>query len=168
MKTIIILGTSRRTGNTAQLVNVIKDNLDADILNLSDYQISPYDYQSNNSADDFIALIDKVLSYEDIIFSSPVYWYAMSAQIKIFFDRLADLVTIEKERGRTLRGKSCSLVATGGSDWAAEGFEKPFELSAGYFDMVYKGMLYCPYHDDFLVSGHKKEIADFIEYAKRK
>ena len=61
-----------------------------------------------------------------LFFASPVYWYSMSAQMKIFFDRLADLVTIEKERGRALQGKSCSLVATGGSDSAAEGFEKTF------------------------------------------
>ncbi|VAW86504.1 hypothetical protein MNBD_GAMMA18-336 [hydrothermal vent metagenome] len=162
MKTAIILGTSRKNGNTSQLVDLFLQHTKADLFNLSDFVMSPFDYEHNNADDDFLPLIDKVLGYEHIIFATPVYWYSMSAQMKIFFDRMSELVTVEKERGRKLRGKSCALMATGNDNLPAECFEKPFVLSADYLGMMYKGMLYCSCQDTFSALDHKSKIADFI------
>ncbi|VAX38270.1 hypothetical protein MNBD_UNCLBAC01-2044 [hydrothermal vent metagenome] len=165
MKTAIILGTSRKNGNTSQLVDVFLQNTKADVFNLSDFIMSPFDYEHNNLSDDFLSLIDKVLNYEYIIFATPVYWYSMSAQMKIFFDRMSDLVMIEKERGRKLRGKFCALIATGYDNVPAECFEKPFVLSADYFGMLYKGMLYCSCPDTFSELDYNSKIVNFIKSA---
>ena len=35
-----------------------------------------------------------------IIFVTPVYWYAMSGRMKVFFDRWTDLLKIDKDTGR--------------------------------------------------------------------
>ena len=53
-----------------------------------------------------------MVQYEQIIFATPIYWYAMSAQLKTFFDRMTDLLTIHKPLGRQLRkGKKMFLIA---------------------------------------------------------
>ncbi|MCP4458779.1 MAG: NAD(P)H-dependent oxidoreductase [Cytophagales bacterium] len=37
--------------------------------------------------------------------ATPVYWYSMSGIMKVFLDRIYDVLTIEKELGRKLHGK---------------------------------------------------------------
>ena len=46
--------------------------------------------------------------------------------MKVFFDRLTDLVTFKKEVGRSLEGKSTYLISAGGEAQLPEGFEVPF------------------------------------------
>ena len=41
--------------------------------------------------DDMAELIDKVLSADVIVFATPVYFYTMSAQMKVFVDRLTPI-----------------------------------------------------------------------------
>lgn len=60
----------------------------------------------NSRNDDYLNLMKQILEkYETLILATPVYWYSMSGIMKVFFDRLTDLLTIEKELGRKLRGK---------------------------------------------------------------
>lgn len=60
----------------------------------------------NSRNDDYLNLMKQILDkYETLILATPVYWYSMSGIMKVFFDRLTDLLTIEKELGRKLRGK---------------------------------------------------------------
>ncbi|MDA5312487.1 flavodoxin family protein, partial [Vibrio cholerae] len=79
---------------------VFQASTDTTLFDLSDYAISFYDYEHMNRNDDFIHLINKLAEFDHLVFASPVYWYSMSAQLKVFFDRLSDLLTIEKELGR--------------------------------------------------------------------
>ncbi len=48
---------------------------------------------------------DIVDKYDVLIFATPVYWYSMSGIMKVFFDRITDLLTIKKDIGRKLKGK---------------------------------------------------------------
>ncbi len=82
--------------NTRKLVEVFQASTDTTLFDLSDYAISFYDYEHMNRNDDFIHLINKLVEFDHLVFASPVYWYSMSAQLKVFFDRLSDLLTIEK------------------------------------------------------------------------
>ncbi|GHY53033.1 Putative NAD(P)H-dependent FMN-containing oxidoreductase YwqN [Vibrio cholerae] len=102
MKIAVVLGTSKSDGNTRKLVEVFQASTDTTLFDLSDYAISFYDYEHMNRNDDFIHLINKLVEFDHLVFASPVYWYSMSAQLKVFFDRLSDLLTIEKELGRCL------------------------------------------------------------------
>ena len=52
-----------------------------------------------------------ISKYDTIIFATPVYWYSMSGILKVFIDRITDLLTIEKELGRKLRGKKMAVVS---------------------------------------------------------
>ncbi|OKY25094.1 MULTISPECIES: flavodoxin family protein [Thalassotalea] len=144
MKAVIIVATSRDNGNTVKCANALALSFPADIINLSHYQFSYYDYQNKNKDDDFLKLAEQICQYDLIIYASPIYWYAMSAQMKVFFDRLTDLVTIEKLLGRALKNKRNALISTGAEKVAPSCFVEPFALTADYFDMRFIGNYYLP------------------------
>ena len=77
-----------------------------------------------------------------IVFATPVYWYAMSAPLKIFFDRLTDMTENLKALGKSLAGKPVWIIATGTEEILPEGFEVPFARTAEYFGMIYRGCAY--------------------------
>jgi multimeric flavodoxin WrbA len=134
-----------------------------DVYNLKDYSISSFDYKHKNINDDFIPLIKELLKYDHIVFASPVYWYSMTSQMKVFFDRLSDLLHVKKKLGRKLRGKLCSIISTGASAEPERSFEETFINSFEYLDMNYKGMLYCYCEEKFEESLHKTIIDYFLQ-----
>ena len=159
MKTAVVLGTSRSQGNTYQLAQIFIDCTGADLFHLCNYDISVYDYEHRNISDDFISLMRELVEYEHVVFASPVYWYSMSAQMKIFFDRLSDLLTVDKCLGYKLRFKRCSILATGCDETLPDCFIEPFKLTANYLSMEFKDSLYLCCPDEL---GQKER-----EYAKQ-
>tara|TARA_B110000881_G_C18405476_1_gene428159 strand:- start:208 stop:669 length:462 start_codon:yes stop_codon:yes gene_type:complete len=142
MKVAVILGTSKSDGNTRQFVDSFVEKSGARIFDLALHNISFFDYAHTNKTDDFLPLMHELVSYDHIVFATPVYWYSMSAQLKIFFDRFSDLLTIEKDLGRKLKGKSISVLATGYDLVCPECFIQPFEMTANYLELSFKG---CDY-----------------------
>lgn len=143
MKHIIIYGSSgNESGTTWKAIQELQTITKAKIVNLSNEDISFYDYQHHNKGDGFKDIIESVVAHDHITFATPVYWYSMSAQLKTFFDRLTDLITIRKQTGRALKGKTTSLLATGYQPELPEGFILPFKSTSEYFDMIYKSHLY--------------------------
>jgi multimeric flavodoxin WrbA len=143
MKHLIIYGSSGNgSGKTIRVVNTLKEHLSADLIDVSTCNLSFFDYAHHNKDDDFHGFAQQMVCAESIIFATPVYWYAMSAQLKVFFDRLSDLITIRKPLGRQLAGKSMTFVATGHDELMPEGFDVPFKRTAEYFNMKYFGGLY--------------------------
>jgi multimeric flavodoxin WrbA len=157
-----VLGTSNNDGNTAALTHAVFAPLpNAGLVNLNKLAIAPYDYQNRHDKDDFLPLAEKLAAAKTIVFASPVYWYAMSAQMKTFFDRLTGLTRTHKDLGRALAGKSAFLIATGGSPAPPASFEPPFSETARYFNMRWGGMLYQP-DAKAVDAGVAKEFANRI------
>ncbi|MEE2690700.1 MAG: flavodoxin family protein [Pseudomonadota bacterium] len=145
----VILGSSRRAGNTARLVDaVFRGEPAARIVDLSGYDIAPYDYGHRHGTDDFLPLARDMAESDVVVFATPVYWYAMSAQMKTFFDRLSDLTRMDKPLGRSLAGKTMFLLATSSSPSLPDGFETPFAETARYFGMTWGGALHAEMRDD--------------------
>ncbi len=142
MNIAVILGTSNSDGNTRKLADSFVEQSGAKLFDLSNFNVSFYDYSHENKNDDFLPIIHELLSFDHLVFVSPVYWYSMSAQLKVFFDRLSDLLTIEKELGRRLKGKSISVLSTGYNLELPDCFVQPFELTAKYMQLEFKGCEY--------------------------
>jgi len=139
-KKVIIVGSSRSNGNTSKIVEGIAEQFNFDIVNLGEHKISYYDYESKNRGDDFIPLIKSIIEkYDTLIFATPVYWYSMSGIMKVFFDRFSDLIRIEKETGRKLRGKKMFAISNSHDNEIDETFYLPFQKSAAYLGMDYIG-----------------------------
>lgn len=164
MKTAFLIGSSRSEGNTAQLLRLVADRFTSStILNLNEYEISVYDYEHANRHDDFLPLVERLIQFDHIVFVTPVYWYAMSAQLKIFFDRFSDLLTIEKDLGRRLRGINCSVISTGSWEYPPSCFEEVFKLTFKYLGMNYQGLLYCPVENEVVPSNTVPSINKYME-----
>lgn len=139
-KSVIIVGSSRKKGNTTKIVDAIAKQYNVEVVNLSDYEFSYYDYESKNINDDFFSLIKEIIEkYDTLIFATPVYWYTMSGIMKVFFDRFSDLLRIEKETGRKLRGKNMAVLSNSHDSEIEDTFYLPFTKSADYLGMNYLG-----------------------------
>jgi len=154
----VLLATSRVNGNTGSLALEFANQTGANIFNLNDYQISPFDYEHCNRNDDFLSLISELVRFEHIVFASPVYWYSVCAQMKVFIDRLTDLLTIEKKLGRSLREKEVSLIVTGNDDEVPQCFEEPICRSFNYLGLEYSGCFYWSCKSAVKVGGSETEL----------
>lgn len=166
--TIAIFGSARRDGNTGKLIDSIADILEIEVIDLDKKNISPFDYEHKNMDDDFISTMDKVLEYDKIIFVSPVYWFAMSAQMKIFIDRMSDFLSVDdlKEKGRMLRGKTAYVVCTSISLEADESFVASFKNTFEYLGMKYGGCIHADCNDGYIASKYQDDIDTFVTIVK--
>jgi len=162
MKTIIISGSSRRNGDTTKVVTELSELLNTEIIHLIDFNISHYDYEHKNADDDFLEIINKLISdYNTFVFATPVYWYSMSGIMKVFFDRLSDLLTVEKDLGRQLRGKNMAVITSSIGNHLGDNFWLPFKATADYLDMNYLGNTHT-----IAEENNTKTIINFIQFLK--
>ncbi|CAA0144569.1 FMN reductase [Tenacibaculum maritimum] len=159
MKKVVIVGSSRNDGDTVVLINELTKQSKWDLIDLNDYNFSYYDYKHENRNDDYLTLMAKLIKkYDTLIFATPVYWYSMSGIMKVFFDRITDLLTIEKKLGRQLRGKKMAVISCSIGNNLGEHFWLPFSETANYLGMEYLGNVHT-------VTGEKndKKIMEFIK-----
>ncbi len=141
--TVIILGSSRSDGDTARVIQDLQKLMGCDVIDLKEYAISYYDYEHANKDDDFLPLMKRIINdYQNVIFATPVYWYTMSGILKVFFDRISDLLTIEKDLGRQLRGKGFGAISCCMNGSIDQEFWHPFVKTAGYLGMRYLGNIH--------------------------
>ena len=158
-KTVIIQGSSRSNGNTNKIINHLNLNNQFDVIDLFTKKISHFDYEFNNSNDDFLPLVKNIIdNYDTIIFATPVYWYSMSGVLKVFFDRLSDLLFVEKELGRQLKGKNMAMISCGSGAGLKEEFSMPFVESANYLGMNYLGNIHTWLESDNSISNEVSTI----------
>lgn len=138
MNAIIIVGSSRNDGGTNAVVQFLQQFSSWDMIDLNDYDFSYYDYSHENAGDDFIPLMCRIITqYDTFIFATPVYWYSMSGIMKVFFDRITDLLEIEKDLGRQLRGKKMAAISSSIGNHLGDHFWLPFSETAAYLGIQY-------------------------------
>ena len=139
MSPLLLQASARPKGDTYHVAKKLATELKTDHLDLLDYRIYPFSYEQVYPADDdFLRLVEEeILPREQVIFASPVYWYSMSGPLKIFFDRLSDLLMSRKDLGRQLRGKRMSVLSVSNGEQGNESFFVAFRLTADYLGMDY-------------------------------
>lgn len=164
--TIALFASSRRHGNTGQLMDRVANALNIEVVDLGRKNISAYDYDHANRSDDFEPLIDRVLGFERIIFASPIYWYACSPPMKIFLDRITDLLEIPEllDKGRRLRGKTAYVICTSVYDEVAPSFIASFKETFKYLGMHFGGCLHINCEDGYVPDKREVDIQAFIAF----
>lgn len=147
-KPFVVLGAARQAGETRHAVDIAFPSGSINLTVLSEHHIGGYDYAHANADDDFLTIVDAMQTAKTVVLATPVYWYAMSAPMKIFFDRLSDLLETSKERGRKMAGRDVWLIASGADTALPDGFEVPFSRTAQYFNCSYRGAAYLYTGDD--------------------
>lgn len=142
---LIILGSARKKSDTRCFTEALFCDREYQLLDLLDHRIASYSYEGDYPADDdFSGLCQLLLQHQLIVFATPVYWYAMSGLMKVFFDRLTNLITSQKESGRQLMGRKTALLAVGSDDALPDGFTVPFAATSRYLGMEFIASTYVP------------------------
>ena len=163
-RTIALFASARRNGNTGRLMDRIADELQIQVVDLTKKTISAFDYQHRNRTDDFESLMDHVLTFEQIIFASPVYWYSVAPPMKIFLDRISDLLDLPDlmEQGRRLKGKTSYVLCTSVYDEVPAPFLGAFQETFSYLGMQYGGCAHANCDDGYIPSKYEGDVEIFI------
>ena len=96
--------------------------------------------------DDTNPTIDKIAAADMILFATPVYWWGMSAQLKLIIDKCYC-------RGLQLKNKKVGTIVVGGSPVDSIQYElidKQIDCMAKYlsWDMLFKKSYYATARDE--------------------
>ncbi|MCY3022733.1 MAG: flavodoxin family protein [Planctomycetota bacterium] len=162
MKTMFVLGSPNRSGNTAKVLSWIEDELRArghsvESVNVGDGRIAPCvacrrckrtpDKPGCAQDDGTNDILSDMLLADVVVLASPLYCWGISAQLKALIDRAYCML---KEEGddyvSLLAGLRLALVVTGGGgvkgnlDLAVP----PFRAFAKFFQCKQAGTLLVP------------------------
>lgn len=143
----------------------IAKELDIEIVDLSRLRMSAYDYEYRNRADDFEPLMKRVLTFDQIVFATPVYWYAASPPMKVFLDRITDFLDLPDllDEGRRLRGKRAFVVCTSIYDEAPASFLGAFRDTFDYLGLNMGGVGHVNCSEGYDPSKHDAVAVAFAQ-----
>lgn len=119
-KIVVITGSPRKNGNSFAMTDAfIKaaeakghsvTRFDAAQMKLGGCHACETCFKSGKACsfdDDFNTMAPAILEADGIIFTMPVYWYSIPAQIKCVIDKLYSFCVA----GKDISGKACGLIA---------------------------------------------------------
>lgn len=161
MRVVTLLGSARKKGNTATVLGWVEDGirsgghaveriaLDGRSINgcLGCARCREHpDGIACVQQDDAVAIMERMVAADGVLFASPVYFWGFSAQIKLLIDRTYALATHYHQPGHTslMAGKRVGLLVTGAGPYEgnAEGLFTAFDRIAGYYLAHQAGTLY--------------------------
>ena len=151
LRPAVLTASSRSDSNTRALAGIAFPNASADFFDLSRMQIGYYAYDDSNGGDDFLPLVERIIDRDLWVLATPLYWYTMSAQAKVFVDRLSDLLQARKALGYRLRGKKFAVICSGSDPSPPPAFDEPLRLTCQYLGMEYCGSCYAQFKGRILV-----------------
>jgi multimeric flavodoxin WrbA len=145
LSTIALFSSSRRLGNTGWLIDRIASELGIEVVDLAGQRLSSYDYDHRNRNDDFEPLMQRLLAHDQIVFASPIYWYAVTPAMKVFLDRISDLLEVPDllAEGRRLRDKNAYVVCTSVGEEPSAEFIGAFRETFRYLGMHFGGVAHA-------------------------
>jgi len=108
MKITTILGSPKKKGNTAKVLGLFEEELvnlghDVDRVNIAGYDVKgclgcgvcqkKTDEPGCVQKDDAVAIFEKMMSADAIVYTSPLYCWGFSSQMKALIDRHFCLIT---------------------------------------------------------------------------
>lgn len=124
-KVMVVIGSPRRGGNSDTLARQViagarEAGAEVEAFYLHEMDIRPCDAcdecQGDDSADcripdDMQPLYPKLRAADALVIASPIYWFTVSAQTKLFMDRC---YALEGPGGNALKGKRIGILLTYG------------------------------------------------------
>jgi multimeric flavodoxin WrbA len=175
-KILVVLGSPRKEGNSsilaAQAIKGARETgAQVTVFHLNEMAISPcqacngcrLDPESDCVVqDDMQTLYPELRDSDALLIASPVYWFAASAQIKLFMDRCYALGT---DRYKALKGKKIGIILTYGGDDAfdsgAVNAMRSFQDAFHYIGSEIVGMV----HGTAFEAGEVRKNRDLMDRA---
>lgn len=118
-KIVVITGSPRKNGNSFAMTDAfikaaeakghIVTRFDAALKKVSGCRACETCFSTGKACtfdDDFNTVAPAILEADAIVFTTPVYWYSIPAQIKGVIDRIFSMVV----GGKDIAGKECALI----------------------------------------------------------
>ena len=168
----LILNGSPRQGNTVAAISAFTGRLDSDfeVINLKSKKIAPCKacLACGNEGDcidrdDTNDVMSKLEEAEFVLFATPVYWWGMSAQLKLVIDKMYS-------RYNKLKGKKIGVIAIGEDELAGPQYkiiEDTFKCIADYLDwnMVFYKPVSADEKDD--LANRPEDLEDIAALAEK-
>lgn len=154
-KIVVITGSPRKGGNSfamtdsfvkaAEAKGHIITRFDAAMMKIGGCRACETCYSTGKACsfdDDFNIIAPAILDADAVVFTMPVYWYSIPAQIKGVIDRLFSLVV----GGKEISGKGCALITCCEEDDKSvmDGVRIPIERSAALMKWNMVGEVLIP------------------------
>lgn len=118
-KIVVITGSPRKNGNSFAMTEAfiqaaeekghMVTRFDAAMKKLEGCHACETCFSTGKACtfdDDFNTIAPAILEADAVVFTTPVYWYSIPAQIKCVIDRLYSFVV----GGKDITGKECALI----------------------------------------------------------
>lgn len=179
---IIAIGSPRKKGNSAILAHKAADGARAagaecEIVCLHEMNIRPCnacDYcltRPGNKCilnDDMQKLYPKLIKADAIVMAGPIYWFTVSAQIKLFMDRWYALI---QKNGHALKGKNIGIIMTYGDvdPYAAGAVNaiRTYQDAFRYIGAPIVGMIYGSGNEAGEIKNNKALLKKAYELGKK-
>ena len=154
-KILVITGSPRKNGNSFAMTDAfIKaaeakghtvTRFDAAMKNVGGCRACETCFKTGKACsfdDDFNTVAPAILDADAVVFTMPVYWYSIPAQIKGVIDRIYSLYA----SGKDIAGKECALITCCEEDdiSAMDGVRLPIERSAALLKWKMAGEVLVP------------------------
>ncbi|WP_208586147.1 flavodoxin family protein [Gracilibacillus suaedae] len=124
MSIAVIYGGGRKNGNTEILTEHAINGVQVERIYLDDFQIVPIkDLRHSKEGfkdmdDDYNSLVRRLLAHDTLVFSTPIYWFGMTGQMKNFIDRWSQTLRDSNfpEFKKQMQSKNAFVIAVGGSN----------------------------------------------------
>ena len=155
MKIVVITGSPRKNGNSfamteafireAESLGHTVQRFDAALLQIGGCRACQTCFKTGKACsfdDDFNRIAPAVLEADAVVYTMPVYWYSLPAQIKGVIDRIFSLVI----GGKDVAGKKCALITCCEEEdvTAMDGVRMPIERSAALLKWEMVGEVLVP------------------------
>ena len=154
-KIVVITGSPRKNGNSFAMTDAFIQAAEA-----KGHQVIRFDAAMRNVGgchacetcfktgkpcsfdDDFNAIAPSILKADVVVFTTPVYWYSIPAQIKGVIDKLFSFVV----GGKDIAGKECAMIVCCEEDDMSvmDGVRIPLERSAALLKWHMAGEVLVP------------------------
>ena len=152
---LFILGSARYEGNTEHLARHAARSLPSSVkqtwIHLLDHQLPLFEDIRHHDTRKYSlatesekALLDATLAATDLVIASPVYWYSVSASVKLYLDHWSAWMRLEGVDFRArMGGKTLwSISALSDEDWSgAQPLIDMMKFGAEYMKMNWAGAL---------------------------
>ena len=154
-KIVVLTGSPRKSGNSSAMADAFiraaetrghsVTRFDAALRQVGGCRACETCFKTGKACsfdDDFNAVAPAILEADAVVFTMPVYWYSIPAQIKGVIDRLFSFVV----GGKDIAGKECAVIACCEEDDMSvmDGVRVPLERSAALTKWTMVGEVLVP------------------------
>ena len=135
MKILVLIGSPRK-GNTLTAITAfakgVSNKHELEVVDTYKLKVSPCKgcgacqcYKGCVAKDDSNMIVDKIVEADVVVFATPVYWWGITAQMKMVIDKCYC-------KGALLKNKKAGIIVVGG----AETDDKQYKLIKSQFDCI--------------------------------